>query len=62
MSVDSENSFLKQIFTTEIPNPINLSQFNKRRRKLFLFSEEVKVKLTLFYQKFEDYYIVDSMP
>jgi hypothetical protein len=35
MSSDSENSLFKQINQVEIPNLIERSQFNKRRRKLF---------------------------
>ena len=41
MSIDSENSLFKQLNQAEIPNLIERSQFNKRRRKLFLFSEEI---------------------
>jgi hypothetical protein len=41
MSINSENSLFKQIFPNEISNLIERGQFNKRRRKLFLFSEEV---------------------
>ena len=45
MSIDSENSLFKEINKQEIPNLIERSQFNKRRRKLFLFSEEIRTKL-----------------
>lgn len=38
MSIDSENSLFKQLISGEIPNLIERSQFNKRRKKLFLFS------------------------
>ena len=62
MSIDSENSLFKQISSDEIPNLIDRSQFNKRRRKLFLFSEEIRTKLASFFVDFEDYFIVDSMP
>ncbi len=62
MSIDSENSLFKQINQVEIPNLIERSQFNKRRRKLFLFSEEVRTKLAKEFLEFEDYFIVDSMP
>ena len=62
MSIDCENSLFKQINTTEIPNLIERSQFNKRRRKLFFFSEEVRTKLASHFLEFEDYFIVDSMP
>jgi len=62
MSIDSENALFKQVSTSEISNLIDRSQFNKRRRKLFLFSEEIRTNLASFFLNFEDYYIVDSMP
>lgn len=62
MSIDSENSLFKQLNQAEIPNLIKRSQFNKRRRKLFLFSEEIRTKLAKEFLEFEDYFIVDSMP
>ena len=67
MSIDGENSLFKQLNSNEIPNLIERSQlersqFNKRRRKLFLFSEEVRTKLASYFLDFEDYFIVDSMP
>jgi hypothetical protein len=62
MSIDSENSLFKQIDQVEIPNLIERSQFNKRRRKLFFFLEEVRTKLAREFLEFEDYFIVDSMP
>lgn len=63
MPIDSENSLFKQISPDLIPNLIERSQFNKRRRrKLFLFSEEVRTKLANRFLEFENYFIVDSMP
>ena len=62
MSIDSENALFKLVTTNEISNLIDRSQFNKRRRKLFLFSEEIRTNLASFFLNFEDYYIVDSMP
>lgn len=62
MSIDSENSLFKQINNTVIPNLIERSQFNKRRKKLFMFSEQVRIKLASHFLEFEDYFIVDSMP
>ena len=53
MSIDSENSFFKQINTNKIPNIIELSQFNTRRRKLFLFSKEVRTKLASHFLEFK---------
>lgn len=62
MSIDSENSLFKEIDKEQIPNLIERSQFNKRRRKLFLFSENLRAKISSQFLEFEDYYIVDSMP
>ena len=62
MSIDSENSLFKQLTPSEIPNLIERSQFNKRRKKLFLFSEQIRTKLAAQFLRFEDYFIVDSMP
>ncbi|QBN19037.1 IS982 family transposase [Flavobacterium nackdongense] len=62
MSIDSENSLFKEINKQQIPNLIDRSQFNKRRRKLFFFLEEVRLKLASHFLEFENYFIVDSMP
>lgn len=62
MSIDSENSLFKEINKEQIPNLIERSQFNKRRRKLFFFLEKVRVKLASHFLEFEDCFIVDSMP
>jgi hypothetical protein len=62
MSIGSENAPFKQVTTSEISNLIERSQFNKIRRKLFLFSEEIKTRLASFFLDFEDYFTLDSMP
>ncbi len=62
MSIDSENSLFKQIKPSEIPNLIERSQFNKRRRKLFFFLNKIRLKLASSFIEFEKYFIVDSMP
>jgi hypothetical protein len=62
MSIDSENSLFKQLLPGEISNLIERSQFNKRRKRLFLFSEQIRTELVAKFMYFEDYFIVDSMP
>ena len=62
LSIDSENDLFRRISNAEIPNLIERSQFNKRRRKLFYFSEIVRQTLASCFVEFEDYFIVDSMP
>ena len=61
MSIDSENLLFKQLLPGEIPNLIERSQLSKRRKKLFLFSEQIRTKLAAQFLRFEDYFIVDSM-
>lgn len=61
MSIDSENDLFKQLVNTTIPNLIERSQFNKRRRKLFEFSELIRTTLASSFLEFEDYLIIDSM-
>ena len=56
MSIDSENSLFKEINKEQISNLIERSQFNKRRRKLFLFLEEIRIKLASRFLEFEDYH------
>lgn len=62
MSIDSENSFFSQLQNGHISNLIERSQFNKRRRKLFFFAEQVRQRLFSRFTEFEDCFIVDSMP
>lgn len=62
MSIDSENDLFKQLTTTQIPNLIERSQYNKRRRKLFQFTENIRISLATSFLEFEDYFIIDSMP
>ena len=62
MSIDSENSFFNQLQNGEIPNLIERSQYNKRRKKLFHFTEEIRQHIYSKFTEFENYFIVDSMP
>lgn len=62
MSIDSESSLFKEINNAQISNLIERSQFNKRILKLFFFLEEIRTKLASKFLKFEDCFIVDSMP
>ncbi len=49
MSIDSENSFFNQLQNGQITNLIERSQYNKRRKKLFYFAEQIRQHL---YSKF----------
>lgn len=62
MSIDSENSFFNQLQNGQVPNLIERSQFNKRRRGLFFFAEQIRQHLCSKFTEFGDCFIVDSMP
>lgn len=62
MSIDSENSFFNQLQNGQISNLIERSQYNKRRKKLFHFAEEVRQHLYSKFTEFENCFVVDSMP
>jgi hypothetical protein len=62
MSIDSENSLFRQLTDLSLPNLIERSQYNKRRRSLFGLTEHVRLLIAKKFTEFEDYFIVDSMP
>jgi len=62
MSIDSENNLFKQLDISQIPNLVERSQFNKRRKRLFEFSETVRLKLASHFLEYEDCFVIDSMP
>jgi len=62
MFFDSENSFFNQLQSGEIPNLIERSQYNKRRKKLFYFAEKIRQHLYSKFTEFETCFVVDSMP
>ena len=47
MSIDIENSLFKQLESDHFEHIIEISQYNKRRRKLFQFAETIRVHCTL---------------
>ncbi len=55
MSMDSENDLFRKLSNINIPNLIGRSQFNKRRRKLFGFSEAVCMAMASKFTELEDY-------
>jgi len=62
MFFDSENSFFNQLQSGEIPNLIERSQYNKRRKKIFYFAEKIRQHLYSKFTEFETCFVVDSMP
>lgn len=61
MSIDSEYQLFR-ILPESLSSKIERSVYNRRRRKLFAFLEQIRVQLSNAFNEFENYFIVDSMP
>ena len=62
MSKGSENDLFKKLKGCAIINLIERSQYNKRRKKLFDLTENIRQKLSRHFIEHENYFIIDSMP
>src|SRR5690554_7950781 len=65
MSIDSENFLFKKIASChrgDFPNIIERSQYNKRKKNLFLYIDQIRAFLANQFVEFEDYFVIDSMP
>ncbi len=61
MSIDSEHQLFR-ILPVELLSKIERSVYNRRKRKLFPFIEQIRIKLSEAFNEFEEYYLIDSMP
>lgn len=61
MGIDSENNLFKML-PKPISSKIERSVYNRRRRKLVNYIDGIRLRLAQYFNEFEDYYIVDSMP
>ena len=61
-SIDSEHQLFREIKGFEIEPKIERSVYNRRKRKLFPFIEEIRMKMVDKLNESENYFIVDSMP
>ncbi len=61
LGFDSENNLFKKL-PKFISSKIERSVYNRRKRKLIYHMEDIRLKLASYFNEFEDYYIVDSMP
>lgn len=61
MGVDSEHQLFRML-PKAVTDKIERSVYNRRKRKLFPFVEQVRQRLAERFNSLEDYYIVDSMP
>ncbi|WP_129041308.1 IS982 family transposase, partial [Chryseobacterium sp. CH21] len=61
MGIDSENHLFRQL-PGLISEKIERSVYNRRKRKLYLKINEIRLKIAQSFNEFEDCFIVDSMP
>ncbi len=61
-SIDSEHQLFREIKNFEIESKIERTVYNRRKRKLFPFIENIRRKMVEKLNEFEHYFIVDSMP
>jgi hypothetical protein len=61
MSIDSEYQLFRTL-PASLLCKIERSVYNRRKRRLFAYIEQIREKLSNAFNEFEDYFIVDSMP
>jgi len=61
MGIDSENHLFRQL-PQLINEKIERSVYNRRKRKLYMKINEIRLKIAQSFNEFEDCFIVDSMP
>jgi len=60
--IDSEHQLFRDIKGFAIESKIERSVYNRRKRKLFPFLEEIRLKMVNKLTEFENFFVVDSMP
>lgn len=61
LGIDSECDLFRKL-PSELSNKIERSVYNRRKRRLFPYIENIRIKLSNAFDEFEDYFIIDSMP
>ncbi|AZZ58799.1 IS982 family transposase [Riemerella anatipestifer] len=61
LSIDSELQFFRKLPNSLI-NKIERSVYNKRKRRLSLQTEQIRQRISMEFNEFEDIFIVDSVP
>ncbi len=61
LGIDSEHEFFRRI-SDSLSSKIERSVYNRRKRRLSFAIEQIRLKLASYFNEFEEYFIVDSMP
>ena len=63
LDFDGINDYVnREIKGWEIETKIERSVYNRRKRKLFPYIEKLRIKMAEKFNKFENYFVIDSMP
>lgn len=62
MGANSECQFFRTIKDTHLESEIERSVYNRRRRFLFPYLEQVRKKMADAFNEYEDIFIIDSIP
>lgn len=62
MSIDSENQLFRMLKSTDLEYKIDRSVFNRRRKMLFLLTQQVRLYIANILNETEQFFVVDSMP
>ena len=62
MSLNSELQLFRYLRDTELEAKIERSVYNKRKRKLFSYTEKIRSRISDKFSSFTDVFIVDSTP
>lgn len=61
-SIDSEYQLFREIKGFEVETKVERSIYNRRKRKMFPFMEEIRMKMVEKLNDLENYFVVDIMP
>lgn len=61
-SIDSEHQLFRNLVGTRLEGKIERSVYNRRKRKLFQYMEQIRQRMANQFNEFESYFVVDSMP
>lgn len=62
MSIDSEHQLFRDLKSTSLHQLIERTVYNRRKRGLVRYIEEIRVIISEKFNQFEEYFVVDSMP
>ena len=62
MSIDSEHQLFRVLKSINFENLIDRTVYNRRKRGLINYIDEIRMTLSEKFNEFEEYFIVDSMP